>query len=90
MQNRPPMQQQHNPIDQLAGSLGKNILVRVKKTRLYSGKLMSFDQHLNLLLDDCVQIYETENDKNELVEEREDLGEILLRGDNVIFIEFGQ
>jgi len=89
MQNRPP-QQMHNPIDQLNGSLGKNILVRVKKTRLYSGKLLSFDQHLNLLLDDCTQIYEVENDKSELVEERENLGQILLRGDNVIFIEFGQ
>lgn len=90
MQRRGPQQQnQHNPIEQLAKSLNKMILIKIKKNRLFRGELKSFDQHLNLLLHDCVQIYETEDENGELVEEREELGEILIRGDNVVFIEFG-
>ena len=45
--------------------------------------------HLNLYLHDCVQIYEVENESGELTEEKEELGEILIRGDNVVFVEFG-
>jgi small nuclear ribonucleoprotein len=79
-----------NPIEELQKSLNKVILIKIKKNRLFRGVLLSFDQHLNLFLDDCVQIYEVENEENELIEEREELGEILIRGDNVVFIEFGQ
>ena len=81
---------QHNPIEQLSNSLNKMILIKIKKNRLFRGKLLSFDQHLNLLLQECVQIYEIENEEGELQEEREELGEIIIRGDNVVFIEFGQ
>ncbi|MHA1728114.1 MAG: LSM domain-containing protein [Promethearchaeota archaeon] len=88
--NQTRKQQWHNPIDQLSKSYNKMILIKVKKNRLFRGKLMSFDQHLNLLLHDCVQIYEIENEKGELIEERESLGELVIRGDNVVFIEFGQ
>jgi small nuclear ribonucleoprotein len=79
-----------NPIEELQKSLNKVILIKIKKNRLFRGVLLSFDQHLNLFLDDCVQIYEIENEDHELIEEREELGEILIRGDNVVFIEFGQ
>lgn len=79
-----------DPIEELRKSLNKVILIKIKKNRLFRGLLKSFDQHLNLLIDDCIQIYETENEEGGLVEEREELGEILIRGDNVVFIEFGQ
>ena len=79
-----------NPIEELQKSLNKVILIKIKKNRLFRGVLLSFDQHLNLFLDDCTQIYELENEKGELQEEREELGEILIRGDNVVFIEFSQ
>ena len=86
------MSQRYNrdPIEELRKSLNKVILIKIKKNRLFRGVLLSFDQHLNLYLDDCTQIYEIENEEGELVEEREELGEILIRGDNVVFIEFGQ
>ena len=77
-----------DPIEELRKSLNKVILIKIKKNRLFRGELKSFDQHLNLLIDDCTQIYEIENEDGELIEEREDLGSILIRGDNVIFIEF--
>ena len=79
-----------DPIEELRKSLNKIILIKIKKNRLFRGELKSFDQHLNLLIDECTQIYEIENEEGELIEEREDLGEILIRGDNVVFIEFGQ
>ncbi|MHA1819680.1 MAG: LSM domain-containing protein [Promethearchaeota archaeon] len=91
--SNPNLRQQRqlpNPIEQLQKSLNKTILLKVKKNRLFRGKLISCDNHLNLLLQDCVQIYEIENENGELVEEQEELGEILIRGDNVIFVEFGQ
>jgi small nuclear ribonucleoprotein len=86
------MSQRYNrdPIEELRKSLNKVILIKIKKNRLFRGVLLSFDQHLNLFLDDCTQIYEIENEEGELIEEREELGEILIRGDNVVFIEFGQ
>ncbi|MHA1110007.1 MAG: LSM domain-containing protein [Promethearchaeota archaeon] len=86
------MSQRYNrdPIEELRKSLNKVILIKIKRNRLFRGVLLSFDQHLNLFLDECTQIYEIENEKGELVEEREELGEILIRGDNVVFIEFGQ
>jgi small nuclear ribonucleoprotein len=79
-----------DPIEELRKSLNKIILIKIKKNRLFRGLLKSFDQHLNLLIDDCTQIYEIENEEGGLTEEREELGEILIRGDNVVFIEFGQ
>jgi len=79
-----------DPIEELRKSLNKVILIKIKKNRLFRGVLTSFDQHLNILIDDSTQIYEIENEKGELVEEHEELGEILIRGDNVVFIEFGQ
>ena len=90
-QDRRQQQPQHNPIEQLAKSLGKTVLIKVKRDRLFSAKkLLSFDQHLNLYLEGCTQLYEVENDKGELEEVKEELGNILIRGDNIIFIEFGQ
>ena len=79
-----------DPIEELRKSLNKVILIKIKRNRLFRGVLASFDQHLNLYLSECTQIYEIENEKGELIEEREELGEILIRGDNVVFIEFGQ
>jgi small nuclear ribonucleoprotein len=80
----------HNPIEQLSKSLNKMILIKIKKNRLFRGVLKSFDQHLNLFLQECVQIYEIENEKGELIQKTEELGEIIIRGDNVVFLEFGQ
>ena len=80
----------HNPIEQLSKSLNKMILIKIKKNRLFRGLLKSYDQHLNLFLQECVQIYEIENENGELIQKTEELGEIIIRGDNVVFLEFGQ
>ena len=59
-------------------SLGKTILVQLRGGRKLRGKLKSFDQHLNLLLEETEDITNAENARK--------LGAIILRGDKVIII----
>jgi small nuclear ribonucleoprotein len=59
-------------------SLGKVVLIKLKGGKVIRGKLHGFDQHMNLLLEDSVEILE--DDKTN------DLGMIVVRGDNVVII----
>ena len=59
-------------------SLGKIVLVRLRRGKKLRGKLKGFDQHLNLLLEETADITNAENTRK--------LGTIILRGDNVIII----
>jgi small nuclear ribonucleoprotein len=87
-------QQRNRPIDALKASLDKKIQIRVKMNRLFEATLRGFDEHLNLIVDNCLQKYSVPDPENSTEEERkwkevsEDLGRIIIRGDNVIFIEF--
>lgn len=98
--NQPPreqssyQQQRNRPIDALKSSLDKKIQIRVKMNRLFEATLRGFDEHLNLIVDDCLQKYNVPDEELSTETERkwkevsEDLGRIIIRGDNVIFIEF--
>jgi small nuclear ribonucleoprotein len=59
-------------------SLGKVVLIKLKGGKVIRGNLHGFDQHMNLLLQDSVELLE-ENRSN-------DLGTIVVRGDNVVII----
>lgn len=72
----------------LKSALDKRILIRIKANRLFRAILRGYDEHLNLLIDDTSQIYNAEDESGNLVEKEEKLGRIIIRGDNVIFIEF--
>ncbi|MCS7104496.1 MAG: LSm family protein [Thermofilaceae archaeon] len=61
----------------LKNSLNKQVLVKLKGGRELRGLLRSFDQHLNLLLDEAEEIKEGHSRR---------LGLVLVRGDNVILI----
>jgi small nuclear ribonucleoprotein len=80
-QNRP-----NRPIDYLKNSMNKVILIKVKRNRLFRGSLGGFDDHLNLYLEGTSQIFEYQDEDGNIREEHEDLGNIVVRGDNVIFV----
>ncbi len=61
----------------LQKSLGSMVLVKLKGGREVRGVLRSFDQHLNLVLDDAEELRESKTRK---------LGLIIVRGDNVVLI----
>ncbi|MFX1396241.1 MAG: LSM domain-containing protein [Promethearchaeota archaeon] len=81
--------QQHRPnrpIDYLRNSVTKTILIKIKRNRLFRGKLSGFDEHLNLFLEDASQIFEYQDEEGNIREEHEQLGTVIIRGDNVIFV----
>jgi small nuclear ribonucleoprotein len=80
-QNRP-----QRPIDCLKNSINRIILIKVKRNRLFRGRLSGFDEHLNLYLEGTSQIFEYQDEDGNIREEHEDLGSIVVRGDNVIFV----
>ena len=76
----------NRPIDYLKSSIDHIILIKVKRNRLFRGRLSGFDEHLNLYLEDTSQLFEYQDEDGNIREEREDLGSIVVRGDNVIFL----
>ncbi|MCW3976135.1 MAG: LSm family protein [Candidatus Bathyarchaeota archaeon] len=59
-------------------SLNKIVLVQLKGGRKVRGKLSSFDQHMNLVLEDTEDVSESENVKK--------LGTLIVRGDNIVLL----
>ncbi len=62
----------------LEDSLGKTVLLRLRGGKSIRGLLRGFDQHLNLVLEKAEDV----TDK----EKMEELGLIIVRGDNVVMI----
>ena len=96
MERRP-----NRPIDYLKSSINKVILIKVKRNRLLRGiwfssflknhsKLAGFDEHLNLYLEEASQLFEYQDEEGNIREEHETLGSIVVRGDNVIFVNLAQ
>ena len=61
----------------MSNSKNKVVLLRLRNTKTIQGKLQDFDIHMNLTLEDAEDITE---------EKHEQLGKILLRGDNILAI----
>ena len=85
MERRP-----NRPIDYLKSSINKVILIKVKRNRLLRGILAGFDEHLNLFLEEASQLFEYQDEEGNIREEHETLGSIVVRGDNVIFVNLAQ
>ena len=68
----------NKPLDILEDAIHKTILLTLKGKREFRGILRSYDQHLNLVLENA-EFISPEG-------ETEQLGTIILRGDNVILI----
>jgi small nuclear ribonucleoprotein (snRNP)-like protein len=66
------------PLDMLNQSKGKEILLQLKNDKQIVGKLVAFDIHINLVLDNVKEMHEGEVKKS--------LGLTFLRGDTIIYI----
>lgn len=66
------------PFDLLNNSMHKSVLVRLKGTRHLRGKLMAFDQHMNLVMDETEEL--------EADEVKSKIGTVIVRGDNILYI----
>ncbi|MFW9914309.1 MAG: LSM domain-containing protein [Candidatus Thorarchaeota archaeon] len=74
------MDKLQKPLDLLQRSLNKTILLRLRGNREVRGILRSYDAHLNLVLEEA-EILESGSSEG-----GEQLGKIVLRGDNVVLI----
>ncbi|MEM1577728.1 MAG: LSm family protein [Candidatus Pacearchaeota archaeon] len=68
----------NRPLDILNKSKGKEIIIYLKNDRKIVGKLLAFDIHINLVLEDTKEI---ENDKV-----KNKLGLAFIRGDTILYI----
>ncbi|WP_448579321.1 LSM domain-containing protein [Thermosphaera sp.] len=62
----------------LEENIGNIVLIKIKDDITLRGKLRSYDQHLNIVLDDVEEIGEGGASRK--------LGTVVIRGDTVVFI----
>ncbi len=67
------------PLDVLNKSLRSPVIVRIRGGREFRGTLEGYDLHMNLVLSDAEELVGDATAK-------ELMGEILVRGDNVVYI----
>ncbi|MCX8184199.1 MAG: LSm family protein [Sulfolobales archaeon] len=61
----------------LGENLGQDVLVKLRSSEVVRGKLKSFDQHLNIVLEDAYEVAENKLRK---------LGTVVIRGENIVII----
>ncbi len=66
------------PFDTLNDAKGKGVILDLKGGKQLTGKLKSFDQHVNMVLDSCEEKVNGEVSRK--------LGTVFIRGDTIIFI----
>ena len=66
------------PLDFLNESRNKRVLVELKNQKQYRGKLVSFDIHINIVLDDAEEHIDGNLNRK--------LGKVFIRGDTIILI----
>jgi len=66
------------PMDLLNRALGSSVLVSLKGGREFRGKLVGFDVHVNLVLEEAEEIQNGEPARR--------FGLMMIRGDNVVYI----
>jgi small nuclear ribonucleoprotein len=66
------------PLDALNNARGKNVIVDLKNKSRYTGKLKSFDIHINVVLEEAQESCDGEVKRN--------LGTVFIRGDTITII----
>lgn len=75
----------------LQESVGKIVLVKLKGRRSVKGKIKGFDKQMNIVITDATEVIEQPNninnsEKGKEQEQESQIGDALIRGDNVITI----
>jgi small nuclear ribonucleoprotein (snRNP)-like protein len=70
--------------ENLEGCVGKTVIIKLRGGKSVLGKLLDFDQYINLVIRDAVELL----DDNDHGPKRADskLGTIILRSDNILVI----
>ena len=72
------MAEMERPFDLLNSAMDKSVLVQLKGEKQLRGTLKTFDQHMNLVLNDAEEL---ENDKV-----KTKIGSVIIRGDNILYV----
>ena len=73
----------------LQQSVGKDVLVKLKGRRSVRGKIKGFDKQMNIVITEAVEILEqpaNNNSPEKGKDQESQVGDALIRGDNVITI----
>ncbi len=76
----------------LQESVGKIVLVKLKGRRSVKGKIKGFDKQMNIVITEATEVIEQQSnnddnsEKGEEQEQETQVGDALIRGDNVITI----
>ncbi len=66
------------PLDMLNNARGKEVIIHLKNEKQFTGILLAFDIHVNIILDNTKEIENGEVKKN--------IGLVFIRGDTIIYI----
>ena len=66
------------PLDMLNSARGKEVLLQLKDDRQITGKLLAFDIHINVVLDNAKELENNEIKRN--------IGLTFVRGDTILFV----
>ena len=72
------MSSPNNQSNILQGSVNKDIIIKMKGKRTIKGKLKSFDQYMNITLENATEVLEEDRVQQ--------MGEIFIKGENIIII----
>lgn len=70
--------------EQLQTCIGKIVIVKLRGGKSVRGKLLDFDQYMNLVIQDAVELLNNNDHGSTMGDSR--LGTILLRADNILVI----
>ena len=70
-----------NEVLMKAVETGATVLVRMRDGKLIRGRIVTYDQHVNLMLDDAHEVVNVDGEERHIRR-----GRMIIRGENVLFI----
>ncbi|MCE4614020.1 MAG: U6 snRNA-associated Sm-like protein LSm6 [Desulfurococcales archaeon] len=76
------MKNRMNPLKALRDSRGSMVLVKLKDGAEYTGVVESTDPTMNMILKDCTEYREVQN------QPRAKYGQVMIRGSSILYVSF--